>query len=266
MSSKDNLIEFEGMEFKCFNLIEYSSLIQLLKLLAKKYKNFEEKLGILDARMIEKDKRISELEIMLKGTSQSKDENFPSIGDSKSETKKKTTKEKEKPKMNSNDNDYLDSNNITTDKKIEKDKSMDNEDDKEKKYKDVNRNNSENGDLFQQKNEDSQNNLSKSESIINKSLSNEEKDKSNNDADEIYNNNMIGRSGKKDRDNLSDNGSKILISGKATITDINRKEEKESEVHDIDESKRRNNNEADIIEYRETIAKILKKLKIHDKD
>ena len=103
MSSKDNLIELEGMEFKCFNLIEYSSLIQLLKLLAKKYKNFEEKLGLLDARMIEKDKRISELEIMLKGTSQSKDENFPSIGDSKSETKKniQTTKEKEKPKINS---------------------------------------------------------------------------------------------------------------------------------------------------------------------
>ena len=300
MSSKDNLIELEGMEFKCFNLIEYSSLIQLLKLLAKKYKNFEEKLGLLDARMIEKDKRISELEIMLKGTSQSKDENFASKGDSKSETKKnnaKATKEKEKPKMNSNDNDYLDRNNITADKKMEKDKSMDNEDnrekkmekdksmdneddkekkmekdksmdnedDKEKKYKDGIRNNSENGELLKQKNEDSQNNLSKSESIINKSLSNEEKDKSINDADEIYNNNMIGSSGRNDRDNLSDNESKILISGKATTTDINRKEEKESEVHNIDESKRRNNNEADIIEYRETIAKILKKLKIHDK-
>ena len=42
MSSKENIIELEGIEFKCFSLIEYSSLIQLLKLLAKKYKNLEE--------------------------------------------------------------------------------------------------------------------------------------------------------------------------------------------------------------------------------
>ena len=56
--SKENIIEFEGIEFKCFSLIEYTSLIELLKLLAKKYKNLEEKMNILDGRMIEKDKRI----------------------------------------------------------------------------------------------------------------------------------------------------------------------------------------------------------------
>ena len=271
MSSKENIIQFEGMEFKCFSLIEYSSLIQLLKLLAKKSKNLEEKLSILDGRMIEKDKRISELEIMLKGTSQSKDNEFPSIEvNSKFETSKKNqiSNEKEKFILNENDNGNLESNNLTSDKN--KDKIIDNEDDKDKKDKDEQdydnrRNNSENGDLSQQKYDDSQHNLNKSESIINKSLTNEEKDKSNNDVDDIYNNNIIGSSGKKDEDNLSENGSKILTSGKATTTNIN-KRDMNSEANNIDENKKRNtNNEADIVEYRETIAKILKKLKIHDK-
>ncbi len=67
MSSKQNVIEFEGVEFKCFSLIEYSSLIELLRLLAKKYKSVDDKIAILDQRMLEKDKRITELEIMLKG-------------------------------------------------------------------------------------------------------------------------------------------------------------------------------------------------------
>ena len=89
MSSKQNVIEFEGMEFKCFSLIEYSSLIELLKLLAKKYKTVDEKISILDQRMLEKDKRISELEIMLKGVSQSTENKYPSISDKDREEKEK---------------------------------------------------------------------------------------------------------------------------------------------------------------------------------
>ncbi len=81
MSSKQNVIEFEGVEFKCFSLIEYSSLIELLRLLAKKYKSVDDKIAILDQRMLEKDKRITELEIMLKGVSQSQENKFPSISD-----------------------------------------------------------------------------------------------------------------------------------------------------------------------------------------
>ncbi len=105
MASKKNVIEFEGIEFKCFSLIEYTSLIELLKLLAKKYKNLEEKMNILDGKMVEKDKRISELEVMLKGSSQSKDDKFPSITDNSKEqnqkdkeVKKQKEEEKEKEK------------------------------------------------------------------------------------------------------------------------------------------------------------------------
>ena len=47
MSSKENIIELEGIEFKCFSLIEYSSLVELLKLLAKKYKDLEKKNGYI---------------------------------------------------------------------------------------------------------------------------------------------------------------------------------------------------------------------------
>ena len=291
MSSKENIIELEGIEFKCFSLIEYSSLIQLLKLLAKKYKNLEEKLGILDGRMIEKDKRISELEIMLKGSSQSKDDKFPSISndskndasknkeqenkDKEREKQREKEKEKEREKEKSKDeilDENLDSNNITGDKNLEKenDKSkediLENEDDKDKKDKDDERKNSEIEYLSQQKNDDSQNNLNKTESNINKSLLNEEKDKSKNDIDDI-DNNLIENDGKKEEDkedNLSENGSKFFASGKATTTNINKKE-LESGTHNLDDIKKKNSHEAEILEFRDTIARILKKLKVHDK-
>ena len=139
MSSKENIIELEGFEFKCFSLIEYSSLVQLLKLLAKKYKDLEQKLGILDGRMLEKDKRISELEIMLKGVSQSKDDKFPSIIDtSKDQTsnkkdqkdnkdiEKEKDKEKEKEKNLSNE-DIFDDNLDNKSKSLNEDKNKENE-------------------------------------------------------------------------------------------------------------------------------------------
>ena len=47
MASKKNVIEFEGMQFKCFSLIEYSSLIELLKLLAKKYDDLSGLMALL---------------------------------------------------------------------------------------------------------------------------------------------------------------------------------------------------------------------------
>ena len=43
MSTKKNVIELEGIEFKCFSLIEFSSLVELLKLMAKKYKSVDDK-------------------------------------------------------------------------------------------------------------------------------------------------------------------------------------------------------------------------------
>ena len=107
MSSNKNVIEFEGVEFKCFSLIEFSSLIELLKLLAKKYKSVDNKISILDQRMLEKDKRISELEIMLKGVSQSTDNKFPSIIEEKKEIKSQN-KDFERNLEKNDENDNID--------------------------------------------------------------------------------------------------------------------------------------------------------------
>ena len=136
MSSKQNIIEFEGVEFKCFSLIEFSSLIELLKLLTKKYKLVDDKINILDERMLEKDKRISELEIMLKGVSQSTENKYPSISDKDKEKKEEEIDEKN---LDNNINNI----NITEEKKFENE-NKDNILNHKKEETDSNLNNSQN--------------------------------------------------------------------------------------------------------------------------
>ena len=151
MSSKQNIIEFEGVEFKCFSLIEYSSLIELLKLLTKKYKSVDDKINILDERMREKDKRISELEIMLKGASQSN--KYPSISEKNKEKKEEEIHEKnldnnmnninikeEKKFENENKDDILNH------KKEETDSNLNKQNQLKEENKDDNKNDNENSD------------------------------------------------------------------------------------------------------------------------
>ena len=71
-------IEYNGQIFSCRKIIDISSMIELLSLLAKRQQYLEEKLNFQEERINDKDKRISELEIMIKGVSLSKDEKFPS--------------------------------------------------------------------------------------------------------------------------------------------------------------------------------------------
>ena len=287
MSSKENVIELEGIEFKCFSLIEYSSLIELLKLLAKKYKNLEEKMGILDSRMIEKDKRISELEIMLKGVSQSKDDKFPSIVNEPPKTPPKT---EEKEKSIINDDDFLDDNKNDEDSNKNKEPEKDDNDE-----------NMDN--VSEPKKEESQADLNKTESNINKSAIDENKEKDNNE-NENENKEDENKDDDKDKekDDNKDNEKDKEEDKKETeekeeekvekveekvekkeIIEIKEKEkEKEIKVptpkettkeekkqtdtatDNINEIQRRNN-EQEILENREIISKILKKLKAHDK-
>ena len=242
MSSKDT-IEFEGIEFKCFSLIEYTSLCQLLKLLAKKYKDLEKKMGILDGRMIEKDKRISELEVMLKGASQSKDDKFPSIQSdpSKSQsTKNKEEKRKEKEKMTSDD-DFLNDDND------DKDKNKENGENKEK---------DENGDNLSDQNKgESQRDLNKSSA---EDKDDNEKDKEDNE--DNGENKNIENGGRKDEN--EENLNQVYSPGKATTTNLKKIESTEAEnkndYSNIEDSKK-------LKEQQELINKILKKLKTHDK-
>ena len=71
-------IEYNGQIFSCQKIIDISSMIELLGLLAKRQQYLEDKLNFQEERINDKDKRISELEIMIKGVSQSKEEKFPS--------------------------------------------------------------------------------------------------------------------------------------------------------------------------------------------
>jgi len=267
MSSKENVIELEGIEFKCFSLIEYSSLCQLLKLLAKKYKDLEKKMGILDGRMIEKDKRISELEVMLKGASQSKDDKFPSISKDTSGDQDRKKKEKKEEKKVTKD-DFLDDD-YNNEKDTDTDKNKSKKDDKTKKEKE-----SENEDnLKDEKKDESQKALSKAESNLDKSL-NEEKEKEESREDHKEENKEdeddgkeIENGGKKDQeDNLSEKEDKIISHGnKVVITDISKRgtdAENQNDLLNAEDNKKLN---ADLANHQELINKIMKKLKTHDK-
>ena len=287
MSSNENVIELEGIEFKCFSLIEYSSLIELLKLLTKKYKNLEEKMGILDSRMIEKDKRISELEIMLKGVSQSKDDKFPSIVNEPPKTPPKT---EEKEKSIINDDDFLDDNKNDEDSNKNKEPEKDDNDE-----------NMDN--VSEPKKEESQAELNKTESNINKSAINENKEKDDNE-NENENKEDENENKDDDKDKEKDDNKDKEEDKKETEEKVEEKVEKveekveKKEVIEIKEKEKekeiiiptpkrvettkeekkqtdtatdnkneiqRRNNEQEILENREIISKILKKLKAHDK-
>ena len=71
-------IEYNGRIFSCRSIIDISTMVELLGLLAKRQQYLEDKLNFQEERINDKDKRISELELMIKGVSLSKEEKFPS--------------------------------------------------------------------------------------------------------------------------------------------------------------------------------------------
>ena len=258
MSSKENIIELEGIEFKCFSLIEYSSLVELLKLLAKKYKDLEKKMGILDSRMIEKDKRISELEIMLKGVSQSKDDKFPSIvTDTQKAPPSKKKEEKEKEKTVSND-DFLDDN--LDNNKDEEDSNKNKEEEKEKSYE-------KEDNISEPKKEESQKDLNKTESNINKSIIDDNKEKDDKEKD-MDNDNIDDGENEEievgDKREEEPTETKSIIKPKAQSTTKDDKQMESSGTQNLNDTLKKMN-EQEILENREVISKILKKLKVHDK-
>ena len=70
-------IEYNGRIFSCRTIIDISTMVELLGLLAKRQKYLEDKINFQEERINDKDKRISELEIRIKGFSLSKEEKFP---------------------------------------------------------------------------------------------------------------------------------------------------------------------------------------------
>ena len=259
MSKKQNVIEFEGIEFKCFSLIEYTSLIELLKLLTIKYKSVDDKISILDERMKEKDKRISELEIMLKGVSQSTENKFPSISD-KDREKKDKNKEKEKNTKNKNDIEDL---NITEEEK----KLEENEDNNILEQK-----NDENENQNLKKEEDNDNLLSKSPfQNLDDKKEEIEKEKEENNIDnnkEEDSKENIEDEKEKEKENITE---KNLESNSKEIPsisniNINNREYNSGFNSGNNLDKSQESTERDNIQgNKELFNKILKKLKYHEK-
>ena len=244
MASKKNVIEFEGMQFKCFSLIEYSSLIELLKLLAKKYKNVDDKINILDQRMIEKDKRISELEIMLKGVSQSTENKFPSLSD-KDKEKDDKVKEKEKEKK-----DVIEDLNITEEEK----KSEENKDDILDQKHDDNEN--------QNLNQEKDSNMDKSQSQFQKKQKEENENLDEND------NKDENKEEEKEKEDITENNidlsPKEISSPKNLNTDnkgYNSGFNSGNIIDEMQDSSDKGKGE----ENKELFSKILKKLKAHER-
>jgi hypothetical protein len=244
MASKKNVIEFEGMQFKCFSLIEYSSLIELLKLLAKKYKNVDDKINILDQRMIEKDKRISELEIMLKGVSQSTENKFPSLSD-KDKEKDDKVKEKEKEKK-----DVIEDLNITEEEK----KSEENKDDILDQKHDDNEN--------QNLNQEKDSNMDKSQSQFQK------KEKEENENLDENDNRDENKEEEKEKEDITENNidlsPKEISSPKNLNTDnkgYNSGFNSGNIIDEMQDSSDKGKGE----ENKELFSKILKKLKAHER-
>ena len=65
-------IEYNGQIFSCQAIIDISSMINLLRLLSKRQQYLEEKINFQEESLNDKDKRISELEIMVKGVTSKK--------------------------------------------------------------------------------------------------------------------------------------------------------------------------------------------------
>jgi hypothetical protein len=232
------------MQFKCFSLIEYSSLIELLKLLAKKYKNVDDKINILDQRMIEKDKRISELEIMLKGVSQSTENKFPSLSD-KDREKDDKVKEKEKEKK-----DVIEDLNITEEEK----KSEENKEDILDQKHDDNEN--------QNLNQEKDSNMDKSQSQFQK------KEKEENENLDENDNKDENKEEEKEKEDITENNidlsPKEISSPKNLNTDnkgYNSGFNSGNIIDEMQDSSDKGKGE----ENKELFSKILKKLKAHER-
>ena len=159
-------IEYNGMVFSCRKIIDISAMVELLSALARKQEYLEKKVNFQDQRIDDKDNRISELEIMIKGASQSKEEKFPS------EKELTKGKEKEKEKEKTKEDEDLDS-----DLDAFLNKSEDNEkDDGKNEEKDKNKEGDENKDDVEN---DEVKNKSEEENEGKENEENEDKDKDN---------------------------------------------------------------------------------------
>ena len=129
-------IEYNGQIFTCQKIIDFSAMIELLSALAKKQEYLEKKVNFHEERINDKDNRISELKIMLKGSSQSKEEKFPSEKEFARDKKEKEEEdEEEKEELNDSLDKFLDKDNKSEKKEKDEEEKDDNKKDEDNKEK-----------------------------------------------------------------------------------------------------------------------------------
>ena len=262
-------------------------MIELLSALAKKQEYLEKKIEFQDQRINDKDNRISELEIMIKGASQSKEEKFPSEKEIQKEKEKEREKEKNKEVEEKDDDlkesdldDYLDkidkSEEKENDEEKENEKSEPKDESKEKDYNEENKNKNEddeeknnNGEESKDKDkeeekdtkEDKADKEEKGEEDNKKKSSNEdekedtkkknedEEDKAKTKTEEI----------KDENSNIKENEKSLAFSGNVTDKTKQKEASKENQTKSDAQKEKTGDNKDSTTE---TIKKIIKKIKI----
>jgi len=214
-------IEYNGQVFTCRKIIDFSAMIELLSALARKQEYLEKKINFHDERINDKDNRISELEVMIKGASQSREEKFP--------TEKEFNKEKRQSKQREEEeNEDEEKEDSELDAYLNKDnKSKENKKEKEEGDKDQNKQDNKND----EENKDEKDNEEKEEN-----------------KDEEKKEDEVGEEKKADEDN------KEIKLGEKT-TEKKKETEANKENENTEDKKDESNNNDDILK------KIIKKLK-----
>ena len=269
-------IKYKGRSYICRQIIDLTSIIELLEELAKKQDLLEQKIDFQNERINNKDERISELEVMVKGSSQSKEEKF---------VEKKPKEEKSSSKSSQKDDDKKTDENGKKISSTKKDKTND-----DKKNKDEDDENKDEGNDEDNKddNEDKEDKEEKNGGEKDEKGDEEKKDDENKDNEDNEDNkkddeNKDEKNG-GEKDENDDNGEKsqksenggddenekieeIKIDSQKTVekngaenlknAEMNKtnKDDEEKYENDIDESNIDGNNN-------NQIKKILKRLKI----
>ena len=72
--SEIKILKLDDISYECKSLIEFTSLIKFLYNLAEKQKYLEKKIDLVNNRVDDKENRLSDLEIQIKGESKSEDQ------------------------------------------------------------------------------------------------------------------------------------------------------------------------------------------------
>ena len=123
----DNLksLEIDDISYECKSIIEFTSLIKILFKLAEKQKNIENKLGLINNRIDEKENRINNLEIQVTGESKSEDHKIIKSFQASTPVISAKNYSPQKEKLENSSNEIIKAKTEDREEKIEKEEKFD---------------------------------------------------------------------------------------------------------------------------------------------